>query len=47
MSSFVHANNKNKHILIIGKGQTKEIDNDSLQKKNNLLILQDQKAIFV
>ena len=30
MSSSVHANNKNKDILIIGKGLTKGLDNTSL-----------------
>ena len=30
MSSSVHANNKNKDILILGKGQTKGLDNISL-----------------
>ena len=30
MSSSVHANNKNKDILIPGKGQTKGLDNPSL-----------------
>ena len=30
MSSSVHANNKNKNILILHKGQTKGIDNTSL-----------------
>ena len=27
MSSSVHANNRNKDILILGKGQTKGLDN--------------------
>ena len=30
MSSSVHANNKNKDILILGKGQAKGLDNTSL-----------------
>ena len=30
MSSSVHANNKNKDILILGKGGTKRLDNTSL-----------------
>ena len=30
MSSSVHANNKNKDILINGKGQTQGLDNNSL-----------------
>ena len=30
MSSSVHANDKNKDILIFGKGQTKGLDNTSL-----------------
>ena len=30
MSSSLHANNKNKNILILGKGQTKGLDNTSL-----------------
>ena len=30
MSSSMHANNKNKDILILGKGQTKGLDNTSL-----------------
>ena len=30
MSSSVHANNKNKDILILGKGQTKRLDNTIL-----------------
>ena len=29
-SSSVHANNKNKDTLILGKGQTKGLDNNSL-----------------
>ena len=33
MSSSVHANNKNKNILILVKGQTKELDNTSLKAK--------------
>ena len=30
MSSSLHVNNKNKDILILGKGQTKGLDNTSL-----------------
>ena len=30
MSSSVHANNENKYILILGKGQTKGLSNTSL-----------------
>ena len=30
MSSSVHANNKNKDILILGKGRTQELDNTTL-----------------
>ena len=30
MSSFLHVNNKNKDILILGKGETKGLDNTSL-----------------
>ena len=30
MSSSVHANNKNKDILILGKGRTKGLDNTTL-----------------
>ena len=30
MSSSLHPNNKNKNILILGKGQTKGLDNTSL-----------------
>ena len=30
MSPSLHANNKNKDILILGKGQTKGLDNTSL-----------------
>ena len=30
MSSSMHANNKNKDILVLGKGQTKGLDNTSL-----------------
>ena len=30
MNSFVHANNKNKDILILRNGQTKGLDNTSL-----------------
>ena len=30
MSSSVHANNKNKHILILGKGRTQGLDNTTL-----------------
>ena len=30
MSSSVHANNENKYILIIGKGETKGLDNTTL-----------------
>ena len=33
MSSSVHANNKNKDILILGKGQTQELDNTTLTAK--------------
>ena len=29
-SSSVHANNKNKNILILGKGEAKELDNTTL-----------------
>ena len=30
MSSCLHANNKNKDILILGKGRTQRLDNTSL-----------------
>ena len=30
MSSSVHANNKNKDILILGKGRTQGLDNTTL-----------------
>ena len=30
MSSSVHANNKNKDILVLGKGQTQGLDNTTL-----------------
>ena len=32
MSSSVHANNKNKDILMFGKGQTQELDNATLRE---------------
>ena len=33
MGSSVHANNKNKNILILGKGQIKGLDNTTLTTK--------------
>ena len=33
MSSYVHTNNKNKYILIHGKGETKGFDNTTLTVK--------------
>ena len=33
MSLSVHANNKNKNILILSKGETKRLDNTSLKAK--------------
>ena len=33
MSSSVHANNKNRDVLVHGKGQTQELDNITLTAK--------------
>ena len=48
MSSSVHADNKNKYILILGKGETQgQIILHYQQKQNILLIFHDQKKKFV
>ena len=33
MSSFVHADNKNKDILILGEGPTQELDDTTLTEE--------------
>ena len=38
MSSSVHANNKNKDILILGKGQTQGLDNTTLTTESEYSI---------
>ena len=48
MSSSVDANNKNKDILILGKGQTQGLDNTKLTAEQNILVIfKDQKEHFV
>ena len=49
MRSSVHANSKNKNILILGKGQTKGLDNTSLtaEAEYSINFLRSKKKNFV
>ena len=49
MTSSVHVDNKNKNVLILGKGLREGLGNTTIkqQKQNILLIFQDHKESFV
>ena len=49
MSSSVHANNKNKDILILGKGQTQGLHNTRLKAEAEYSInfLRSKKYIYI